>query len=93
MCRGCLFVIVDFESGDIDGCLKVEALEELEQEGLKVPTEFYDELDEEKCFVSSEPCFEETIPFDMEKFYKTRHTETSKFKQKMRKQLEKRRRT
>lgn len=34
MCRGCLFVKIDEESGgDIDGCLKEDIIEELRSEG------------------------------------------------------------
>lgn len=58
MCRGCLFVIVDIPSGgDIDGCWKLEILEELAGEFpnnamIKEALEKLDEdLDEEKCFV------------------------------------------
>lgn len=54
MCRGCLFVIVDIPSGgDIDGCHKIEILEELATEFPNNPLikKKLEEMDQEKCFV------------------------------------------
>ena len=58
MCRGCLFVIVDIPSGgDIDGCCKMEILEEIGSGFPDNPIikkkleEMEKDLDEENCFV------------------------------------------
>ena len=73
MCRGCLFVIVDIDSGgDIDGCWKIEILEDLASEFPNNPiiqkklenTE--KDLDEEKCFLG----FWQPKPVNQEQFKK-----------------------
>ena len=73
MCRGCLFVIVDIESGgDIDGCWKMEILEDLAGEFPNDPIikkkleNIEQDLDEEKCFVG----FWQPKPLNEEEFKK-----------------------
>ena len=69
MCRGCLFVIVDIPSGgDIDGCWKMNILEDLASEYPNNPIikKKLEEMDEEKCFVG----FWQPKPKNQEEFEK-----------------------
>ena len=73
MCRGCLFVIIDIASGgDIDGCWKLEIVQQLASEFPNSPIikekleNIEEELDEEKCFVG----FWQPKPLNKEEFEK-----------------------
>jgi len=72
MCRGCLFVIVDLPSGDIESCHKIEILEDLLNEFPNNPIllkewEIVDS--EENCFVN----LWQPKPKDPEEFKKQWH--------------------
>jgi len=60
MCRGCLFVQVDEESGDIDGCWKADIFEDMLVEYPDNPKlkELYEAFQNESIL---EKCYEELV--------------------------------
>jgi hypothetical protein len=97
MCHGCLFVEMDSDSVDVDGCLKAEIIEELcsefsgKQDALKVLDEEEKLLESEKeCFQGlAEPKHPEWCPLQYSDadYYKAREKAVKEYESRLRQKI------
>jgi len=98
MCRGCVFVQVDEESGgDIDGCFKADIIEDLENE-FRLDQQAHAWLCKLQESINEESCFEElrqeypTSPEEFKRIWKewctTREKAIKHFEKTLRKRID-----